>query len=161
MFKIEHYKENYNIEFCIDSNTYRYDSIDSILEEKLVNILDESLFKRVKDFYDIYLLDLVYYKVNENKLINNIRDKFKYIILAKMSSTIPFNYDTMSRVSTIWNNYELKYDHLEYNFNIIKFSHIFSVIYKYYSKIYFLFIKIKSSIMKNMFTLLFYYQINV
>lgn len=53
MFKIEDYKENYNIEFCIDSNTYRYDSIDFILEEKLVNILDESLFKRVKDFYDI------------------------------------------------------------------------------------------------------------
>lgn len=87
--------------------TYAYgESVDKILCDKIIFTLSSQRFKRIKDFYDIYMIEsnLVYDKENVLRLI---LDQIEMKELKSLYSKIPFSMSVMERASFAWNKAEL------------------------------------------------------
>ena len=87
--------------------TYAYgESVDKILCDKIISTLSSQRFRRIKDFYDIYMIEsnLVY---DKETVLRLILDQIEMKELKSLYSKIPFSMSVMERASFAWNKAEL------------------------------------------------------
>lgn len=116
---------------------YAYgESVDKILCDKIISTLSSQRFKRIKDFYDIYIIEsnLVYDKENVQRLIV---EKVDMEELKSLYSRIPFSMSVMERASLAWNKAELINGFTREKIEKQDFGKVISAVYNVYDRVFY------------------------
>ena len=97
--KIEY---NFDGEFIIGS------SMNKILADKIVSTLSKKRFRRVKDFYDIYIILTSGYEYDTSTILKLMRDKCTNDELNDLFNNIPFDEIIINELAKAWNKLEVE-----------------------------------------------------
>lgn len=117
--------------------TYAYgESADKILCDKIISTLSSQRFKRIKDFYDIYMIEsnLVYDKEN---VLRCILEKVDMEELKSLYSRIPFSMSVMERASLAWSKAELINGFTGEKIEKQDFGKVISAVYNVYDRVFY------------------------
>lgn len=113
------------------------ESVDKILCDKIISTLSSQRFKRIKDFYDIYMIEsnLMYDKENVLRLI---LDQIEMKELKSLYySKIPFSMSVMERASLVWSKAELINGFTGEKIEKQDFGKVISAVYNVYDRVFY------------------------
>lgn len=111
-------------------------SIEKILADKCIATLSRQRFRRVKDFYDLYI-------ILQSKLAYNIEDVMKIMLasrpreeIADLLNNVPFSEEIVGQVATAWSKLTLRsFSGAHIKLNKPEILQVLSVVYQLYDKL--------------------------
>lgn len=82
-------------------------SVEKILCDKCITTLSEKRYRRIKDFYDIYIIISSSMVYNPKRVLDLMIEKVGVQEVLSLFNNIPFDEDSMSKLNHAWNKLEL------------------------------------------------------
>lgn len=123
------------IEYCFDGKYVLGSSIEKILCDKCLSTLSKRRFKRIKDFYDLYIILNSSMKYDINKVINLMKEKVGEDAFVNLLNNYPFNANMLASLKAIWDSTTfIKSSETE---TVVdkEFMEVYSTISRLYSKV--------------------------
>ena len=110
-------------------------SVEKILCDKCITTLSEKRYRRIKDFYDIYIIVSSRMEYDPLRVLDLMLEKVGVQEVISLFNNIPFNEESMSKLNHAWNKLELHNAFTEEKIQKPDFSTLLIDVYNFYNKV--------------------------